>query len=184
MKSNFTIGEAIGWGFQTFFDNIWLFLGILGIYILVLGVCISVSIFGGALFLILLGVSKVMTKIILKPFAWITISLVITVFNIGYTKLRFKLYENKKPSTKILFSYYRLLPKVIIASILYGLMVLGGLVLLVIPGIYLALRYGFFYYAIVEKNAGIIESFSQSSKLTDGIKFDLLGLSSGGKKLS
>ncbi len=162
MKKNFTIGEAIGWGFRTFFDNIGLFLAILVVYF-----CIIL----GLGFLKLLGTSKLVTTLIS-----IIVYLVLAGFYIGYTKLRLDLYEGKKPSVDVLFGSYRLLPRIVLASIVFGLMVGIGFLLLIIPGIYLALRYGFFYYAMVDKNVNIQESFDQSTKLTKGIKFELLTL--------
>ena len=54
------------------------------------------------------------------------------------------------------------------ASIVYGLIVVGGLILLVVPGIYLALRLQFYSYYIIDKNAGSIDSLKMSWKATEG----------------
>ncbi len=157
MKKNFTIGEALGWGFRTFFGNIGLFLGILGIYILTIIIASALG-------------------VVLPPIAYFITWVILVGFYIGYTKIRLELYDGKKPEFSTLFRYFWLLPEVIIAGLLFCLLVSVGLALFIIPGIYWASKYGFFYYVIVDKKAGISESFAQSAKLTDGIKLDLIGL--------
>jgi len=53
-------------------------------------------------------------------------------------------------------------------------MVAFGLVLLIIPGIYLALKYQFYGYLIVDKGMGPIKALKESGRITDGAKKDLL----------
>jgi len=60
------------------------------------------------------------------------------------------------------------------ASILFGLMVVVGLLLLIVPGIYLALRYGQFMHAIVDRDLGVMDAFSYSSSLTSNNRLNLL----------
>ena len=62
------------------------------------------------------------------------------------------------------------------ASFLYGLLVVFGLILFIIPGIYFALKYGMVTYVIVDKNAGIGEAFGMSARITNGNKWNLLML--------
>ncbi len=61
------------------------------------------------------------------------------------------------------------------ATVLYGLMIVGGLILFIFPGVYLAVKYGLFPYAFVDKELGIMDSLKYSAKLTEGVKFKLLG---------
>jgi len=60
------------------------------------------------------------------------------------------------------------------ASLLYSLLVAIGLVLLVIPGLYLAARYGLVSFVIAERRAGPIDAFHQSASLTRGARWKLL----------
>jgi uncharacterized membrane protein len=60
--------------------------------------------------------------------------------------------------------------------IIFGATVMVGLVLLVVPGIYIAMRYGQFFYAIVDKDMGIIESFKYSSSITTNNRMNLFVL--------
>ena len=48
------------------------------------------------------------------------------------------------------------------ASILYGLMVAVGIIFLVIPGIYLAIKYQFYGILIVDKNLDIMASLKKA----------------------
>jgi len=57
--------------------------------------------------------------------------------------------------------------KYIGASILFGIMVVVGLLLLIVPGIYLATRFGFYTQAMVDRDLGPIESLQYSWQITD-----------------
>jgi uncharacterized membrane protein len=63
----------------------------------------------------------------------------------------------------------------IAASFLYWIMVGVGLILLVVPGVYLAVTFGQFSYAIVDKDLGIIDAFKYSKQITSGEKLHLIG---------
>lgn len=74
----------------------------------------------------------------------------------------------------------RLYKKVVMyfgVSIIYQFMVMIGLILLVIPGVYLGLRYQYAQYLIVaHEHMSIRDAFTQSSKITAGVKWKMLGL--------
>ena len=63
-------------------------------------------------------------------------------------------------------------------SILLGLMVMVGLLLFIVPGIWLGLKYGQAMTALVDRNCGVIEAFKCSSKITEGHKAKLMLLGS------
>ncbi|MEA3324508.1 MAG: hypothetical protein U9Q37_05135 [Euryarchaeota archaeon] len=60
-----------------------------------------------------------------------------------------------------------------IGLILYGFIVVGGLILLTIPGIIWAIKFQFFDYLIVDKGLGPIDALEKSSEITRGVKWDL-----------
>ena len=62
-----------------------------------------------------------------------------------------------------------------IASVIVGVMVGIGFIFLIVPGIYLAITFGFFGYNIVDKEHGIVESIEQSAAITKAQKWDLFG---------
>jgi hypothetical protein len=66
--------------------------------------------------------------------------------------------------------------KIFIGFLLYVIIVAIGLVLLIVPGIYLMNRYGYFYLFIIDKNTSIIESFKMSAKITKNNNLKILML--------
>jgi hypothetical protein len=59
--------------------------------------------------------------------------------------------------------------------ILLGILVSVGLVFFIIPGVYLAMRFFFVPYLFVDQKLSIGQAFTESTRLTDGIKMNLLG---------
>ncbi|MBI2621451.1 MAG: hypothetical protein HYW63_02275 [Candidatus Levybacteria bacterium] len=94
---------------------------------------------------------------------------VITLFlEIGAIKIFLKLVDGQKAEITELWAYPQYLLRMIGASILFGLIVLAGFILLIIPGIYLAIRLQFYSFYIVDKNEGVIDSLQKSWKVTQG----------------
>jgi uncharacterized membrane protein len=96
---------------------------------------------------------------------------------LGYTRYVLNMHDKKNSSLKALFSqsFFKVV-KFMIAGSLYLLIVGVGLFLFVVPGIYWGIRFGFFRYNIVDKNAGIIESLSESWKSTEHNEWNLFAL--------
>lgn len=107
---------------------------------------------------------------LLWSLASIFISMLIQV---GSIKIVLELHEGKKLNLSHLYSQSGLVLRYLGASLIYGLMVVVGLVFLIVPGIYLAIRYQFYSFLIVDKNMKIMEAFEKSSKMTQGIKWQL-----------
>lgn len=95
---------------------------------------------------------------------------------LGLARIGLNLVSGKPADLSMLFGEGRKLGTAIVASIIYFAMVLAGLILLIVPGVYLALRFGQYQNAIVDKDLGILESLSYSSRITEGNKLNLLGL--------
>ena len=88
-------------------------------------------------------------------------------FQIGFIKIILKLIDGHKAEISELWAYPQYLLRMIGATIVYTIIVVIGFILLVIPGIYLALRLQFYSYYIVDKNAGALDSLRMSWKATD-----------------
>ena len=77
-----------------------------------------------------------------------------------------------------LWSGYTFFLDYLVGSLLYGLIVLGGLILLIVPGIIWAIKYSMFGYLIIDKDMKPVESLKKSGEITMGYKWQLflLGL--------
>lgn len=104
-------------------------------------------------------------------------SQLLSVFlSLGVTRIGLNLVSGKEFSVGMLFGEGRKLVRAILASLLFGVVVAIGFVLLIVPGVYLALKYGQFLTAIVDRDLGIMESFSYSASVTTNNRLSLLGL--------
>ncbi len=70
------------------------------------------------------------------------------------------------------FPLSRLL-RFILGNILYLLLVLAGFMLLIVPGLIWMIKYQYVPYLIVDKDSPIGEAFSESGRITSGVKWPL-----------
>lgn len=96
--------------------------------------------------------------------------------SLGLTRIALNLVSGKPVEVGQLFGEGHKLLRALGASILYGLMVAFGFLLLIVPGIYLALRFGLYLNGIVDRDLGIMDSFSYSSRLTTNNRMNLFVL--------
>lgn len=95
------------------------------------------------------------------------------IVSMGMAKIAITLARGNKPEWEDLYNQYPKIINYFVASILFGLMVVVGLILLIVPGIYLALRYHMYSYLIVDKNLGAIEALKKSAEITKGSMWNL-----------
>ena len=96
--------------------------------------------------------------------------------SLGAIQFGHRLLKGEAPEIGELFSQGSKLLVAVAASILFYLMLIVGLLLLIIPGIWVALRFGLYLQAIVDKNLGPIEALKYSYHLTRQNALSLLGL--------
>lgn len=128
-----------------------------------------------------------LTTILIIVVTIAAVAIDITV-EMGLLKIALSFRDNIMPEVKDLFRSYPLILNYLAASIIYALMVLGGFALLaagnfflgsgggvgqiilslglLLLAIYLALKYQFYGYLIVDKKMGPIEALLQSDRLT------------------
>lgn len=111
-------------------------------------------------------------------------SIIMTAWSIiiGYNffKAYFQIFDGHKYNFSQMFAIpkgmdFRNMINYLVVGFLYMVMGVLGLILFIIPGIYLFIRYGAAMYLVVDKKLGIVDSFKMSSVMTEGIKWKLLG---------
>jgi uncharacterized membrane protein len=154
--------EALQFGWDTMKKNI-------GFFIVIL---VAVFLF----YIIANSIQNIIAKYV------VTISLLIglaiwfiqRVIEVGFLGISLKFCDNAKVVFSDIWGQMPLVMKYILSSLLYGLIILGGIILLVIPGIIWGIQFQFFSYFIVDKGLGPIEALKKSSAITRGVKFELL----------
>ncbi len=91
-------------------------------------------------------------------------------------KISLNFLDRHQMDRKDLFGPGELLLKYIGASLLFWIMVYLGLMLLVVPGIYVLLTYGFYGLVMVDRKLGPIDALKRSAEITKGLKRSLFVL--------
>lgn len=100
-----------------------------------------------------------------------------SLFMLGYLKNLFQTLDGIEPQFSAYGQQSRKILTLLGAYILCVFLVMVGLCLLVLPGIYLLLRLQFFSALIVEEDAGVCSSLKRSWQLTKGKVLPLFCLS-------
>lgn len=174
-RKQFTVGEALRWGFKTFYSQLKFFL--------LLGIVYVGAIVGVSVLFTLCANLLVLTKpgnIIWARFIPIIFSLashfIMLWLQLGFIKIMLDIYDYGKAEIKTLISQAPLLFRALFANLLFGLSVGLGMVCLIIPGLYLACRYLFMICVLVDKDSGVIDAFKESARLSSGVRWRILGL--------
>jgi len=163
----FSTGSAIRFGWETFKRRPWFFIGSSVVILLVYGV---VGAFTS-------GIDAAVTGSPNDPsLAGTLVNLALGTFiSMGVTAFYLAAHDN--PDTVSLSSLWHPRPfwKFLGASILLGLAIGIGLILLVVPGIIVALMFLFTTFIVIERELGPIEAMKESNRITRGYKWPLLG---------
>lgn len=157
----FSINEAIHFGWNTMKSNLGFFIGLL----------IFVFLFTSLSSIIAAKATE--ANIFLGIIFYIADFSLSIIISIGLVKIALRFCDNEKGRFADLFSQYPLFPQYLVGSILYGLIVFAGTILLIIPGIIWGIQFCFYDYFIVDKGLGPIEALKRSSAITRGVKWDL-----------
>ncbi len=163
MERSFSIKKELVWGWNALRANLSILMTIFIAFIIIHGIL-------G--YLAALASTKHIGLTIAVGLVQYIVSAILTL---GLIKIALKICDEAIPDTGDLFSSYPLVINYIIASILYGLMVIVGLIFLIVPGIYLAIKHQFYTYLIVDKGMGPIEAIKESGRITKGALWNLLG---------
>ena len=162
-KKDFNIEEALQYGWSIMKANFWFFVGVL---IVAWAIAWVPHIIAGAL-----GTESVGLSFLFRIIGWVADIIVA----IGLITIALKFLDEKEPKFEDLFSFKPFFWKYLGASILTGLVVWVGIMLLIVPGVYWALKFQFFGYFVVEQGCDPVEAMRRSSRITQSVKWKLLG---------
>jgi len=103
-------------------------------------------------------------------------SIITVVLAAGLTRASLNVCSGREASVGDLFAETGKLVNIIAGSVLFYLMLIVGFLLLVVPGIYVGLRFSYFVTAIVDRNLGPIEALKYSYRITTNNALSLFGL--------
>jgi len=89
---------------------------------------------------------------------------------LGVTRIFANLAYGRPARIGMIFGEAVRLPAALLAAFLLTIGIVFGFVLLIVPGIILALGLGFFVYGLIDQDLGPIESLQESWRLTNGHK--------------
>ncbi len=156
--NSFSIGEAFKFGIDKFRDHIEM--SLLSTIVMFL-----VSI---------LGPKEVKGFHPLGILLIIAVVVLTIIVRIGYTKIYLKMADGQPVKIKEIFTEYKLFWKYLGVSILMGLAIMIGFILLIIPGIIFALMYSMAPLILIDTNSGVVTSMKESAAITKGNRIKLL----------
>lgn len=152
--SRFTIGQVIGAGWATFKEHA--------------GFLIGALIVGGLLY----GIPSLIASLTMEDypavgFLFNIISIVISwLVTLGWIRIALNALDKKPLQLSLLWNSTNVFFRYVGANILVTLLTAVGFILLIIPGIIVALRYSLISYYIVDKNQGVTEAMRSSWEAT------------------
>src|SRR3989344_2410515 len=164
--NTFSPGSMISFGWDTFKKRPWFFIGVF----LVVGILSS----GGNFQLNDTDYSA--ATIALFIVAGIAFGIISILAKMGATQLALKAHDSAESATFGDLWAPHPFWKFIGGSILVGVIVILGLILLIVPGVIWASRYLFVPYLLMERRSSPFEALKESARITYGHKWQLLGL--------
>lgn len=146
------IGAAFRFGWDTLKKDFWYFIGISVLYLVI------TNLPNGRTGNSSLGILGIFIS------AWLTG---------GLYRLLLDYKDGKKQEFTVLFTQFTHFWRILLGELLIALIVIGGLILLIVPGFIWGLKYMFTILVIVDKNVEIGEAMRISKEMTQGIKGQL-----------
>lgn len=164
---NFT--DVLGYGWWVMKAHFWFFVGVGLAWFIITRIPTAIEIIAGQLDLtrpVFIAVRIVTTVV-----GWI----IGIILGIGLIKIALSFCDERKPSIAILFDAGDCFWRYLGTAILYGLIVLAGLILLIIPGIIWSVKYSLCFYFVIDEGLGPVQALKASSRTTMGVKLELFG---------
>ena len=161
IEKRFSRQEALGFGWKKMKENFWFLMGIFAVMFFCQGMQSHFS---------HIDPKTDWATYFFGTFSFLILNIIIQMGNI---RIALEINDGQKTGFDRLFSAWKFFFRYVAGSFLYSLIVLCGLILLVVPGIMWAIRFQFFSYFIIDKDAGPVEALKLSSKATKGARMDL-----------
>lgn len=170
-----SVQECLSHGWQTFKSSPLIFLGV-SLLILVANILVS-----GLQFIIEFAGGQVAGNSMVASTITVLISTVIGIglsFAISLCQTVFYLRAHESTKDIALTSVWRpeVFWKFVGTSMILGIILLVGFLLLIVPGIILSIIFGFALYAVVEERLTPMEALKASARLTKGHRWQIFGL--------
>lgn len=160
----FSIKEVLGVGWKAFKENISVFITF-GVAMLAIWFLERVG----------LGIANQADGA--KPALSALVSLAARVaqiwLQVGLFRMALKLVDGERINTDDFLKGHGDFLSYLLASVLYGLIVGAGMILLIVPGIYWAVRYWAYGYALVDEHFDPVTALKRSTVLTQGVKGEI-----------
>lgn len=144
-------------------------LGLLvGVTVIIMAISMAISLVMSGIQFALLQNDQPEVAQIANLIGQIVSNLVQMFLTIGQVQIALKLARGQRADFGDLFGGGPLFLPVLAISILTGIMYTVGFLLLIVPGVILALMFWPTYYLVVDQKTGIIESFSVAQRVTQG----------------
>jgi uncharacterized membrane protein len=91
----------------------------------------------------------------------------------GLIRISLILVDGRRPGYGELFGNLRQFSRYLAVNLLFLLIILVGLLLLIIPGIFWSIRYQFAPFLIVDRDLGVKEAFRESAGMTSDVKWEV-----------
>jgi len=142
---------------------------------------------GRAVFFIVLlslvGVLSVAPQMVIQQIQinWLALSLgfVLLIFEYflyaGLLKIILSVTDGRETRIGDLFSAGDVFVSYLLGSILFGLIMAVGILLLIVPGLIFSVMFLFYGFFIVDKHMGPVEALKASAAITKGVRWQLFG---------
>ena len=169
MQKQFNFTDVLSYGWSTMKANLGFFIGLVFIFLFITYLpTVAIEI-----------LKRADVSIELKRISIISIQIlsqiIQLIIGIGMMKIALSFCDEQKPPFSRLFDIYGCFWRYIGTMLLYSLIVIGGIVLLVVPGIIWSVKFNLCGYFVIDKGLGPIQALKASSRATMGVKWDLFG---------
>lgn len=162
MVKIFSKRDALTFGWETTKRNFWFFAKVLCavfLFFMVINMVAERFKESAPLFYFLINIGEVVIGLIVS---------------MGLIKISLKFVDGMRGEWEDLYSQTRFFWDFLLSSILYGFIVLCGLILFIVPGVIWMVQFYFFRYFIIDKDLGAIDALRKSAHITRGARWNLL----------